>query len=73
MTLDDECGVRTFSPATNKYGIDEQEVNIRATGQTSARRLAAKFIGLTSVVIVAGAFLLSILSVLFQKIEIKTE
>ncbi|XP_072346918.1 intercellular adhesion molecule 5-like isoform X9 [Scyliorhinus torazame] len=59
--------------ATNRYGIEEKEVDIRVTGQTSARRLAAKFIGLTSVVIVAGAFLLSILSVLFQKIEIKTE
>ncbi|XP_038640507.1 hemicentin-1-like [Scyliorhinus canicula] len=53
--------------ATNPYGIEEKEVDIRVTGQTPARRLAAKVIGITSVVIVVGAFLLSILTVCFRK------
>ncbi|XP_067829028.1 intercellular adhesion molecule 2-like isoform X3 [Heptranchias perlo] len=47
--------------ATNKYGTDENEVDIRVKGQTSARRLAAKVLGFTSVAIIAAAVLITMI------------
>ncbi|XP_078387439.1 intercellular adhesion molecule 5-like isoform X2 [Cetorhinus maximus] len=48
--------------ATNQHGIDEKEVDIRVKDQTSARRLAAKIIGLTSAAIVAGTLLSTVIT-----------
>ncbi|XP_041033035.1 vascular cell adhesion protein 1-like isoform X2 [Carcharodon carcharias] len=48
--------------ATNQYGIDEKEVDIRVKDQTSARRLAAKIIGLSAAAIVAGTLLSAIVT-----------